>query len=318
MKTIAARVLQKHREAEGIVSLELAGADGDPLPPFTAGSHIDLHVRPGLVRQYSLYNDPQECHRYLIAVVRDPASRGGSAAIHEEIRAGDLLRISEPRNHFPLVRSRRSLLFAGGIGVTPLLCMAQRLAHIHADFEMHYCTRSPQRTAFRDRIAASDLASRVHFHFDDGDEDQLLDVDEVLGIPDDSTHLYVCGPDGFMAHVLQAARAHGWLPQNIHYEYFGAPPLDRSGDTPFDVIIASSGETVRIPSGKTVIEILQQHDIDIEASCQQGVCGTCVTRLLDGVPEHRDRILTAEQKARNDQFTPCRSRAKSPALVLDL
>jgi vanillate O-demethylase ferredoxin subunit len=239
-------------------------------------------------------------------------------AIHDELREGDLIEISEPRNHFPLVRARRSLLFAGGIGVTPLLCMAQRLSRIHADFEMHYCTRSPERTAFQELIAGTGLAASVHYHFDNGDERQLLDVREVLGDPDDSTHLYVCGPDGFMAHVLQAARTYGWLPQNIHYEYFGAQPMDTSGDTAFDVVIASSGETVRIPAGKSVVEILRQHDVDIEASCQQGVCGTCVTRVLEGEPEHRDRVLTSEQKAKNDQFTPCCSRSKSPVLVLDL
>ncbi len=196
--------------------------------------------------------------------------------------------------------------------------MAQRLSRIHADFEMHYCTRSPERTAFQDLIAGSGLASRVHYHFDNGDQRQLLDIRDVLGEPDDSTHLYVCGPDGFMAHVLQAARTYGWLPGNIHYEYFGAQPMDTSGDTPFDVVIASSGETVRIPAGKSVVEILSQHDIDIEASCQQGVCGTCITRVLEGEPEHRDRVLSSEQKAKNDQFTPCCSRSKSPVLVLDL
>jgi vanillate O-demethylase ferredoxin subunit len=311
-------VLRKRQEADGIVSLELGLADGGLLPPFSAGSHIDVHVRPGLIRQYSLYNDPMERNHYMIAVVRDPASRGGSAAIHDDVSEGDRIEISEPRNHFPLVRARRSLLFAGGIGVTPLLCMAERLASIHADFELHYCTRTPGRTAFRQRIADSRYASSVHFHFDDGDPGQALDVHELLGVPDDSAHLYVCGPEGFMELVLQAARTYGWLASNIHYEYFGARPLDTSGDKPFEVVIASTGDTIGIPAGKAVTELLQQHGIEIDVSCQQGVCGTCVTRVLEGIPEHRDRFLSDAEKAKNDQFTPCCSRARSGVLVLDL
>lgn len=318
MTTLSVKVLRKQREATDIVSLELGRADGGMLPAFSAGSHIDVHIGPDLVRQYSLCNHPEERHRYLIGVLRDPTSRGGSVAIHDTIQEGDLIEISAPKNHFPLVRARRSLLFAGGIGITPMLCMAERLAHTGADFELHYCARSPDRIAFRDRIAASDFASQTHYHFDDGNEEQKLDLAYLLDVPDHSTHLYVCGPTGFIDHVCEMAKDCGWRSENVHYEYFGAPALDTSGDTAFDVEIASTGEIITIPPGQAVTTILKKRGIDIEVACQRGVCGTCVTHVLDGMPEHRDHYLTAEEKLQNDQFTPCCSRAKGKMLMLDL
>ncbi|MDP3829550.1 MAG: ferredoxin reductase, partial [Polaromonas sp.] len=168
MDSLEVKVIRKTLEAEGITSFELARADGAPLPAFSAGSHVDVQIPGGLTRQYSLCNDAVEQHRYRIAVLRDPASRGGSAAMHEAVNEGDLIRISPPKNHFPLQHAPRTLLLAGGIGVTPLLSMAQRLAAIHADFTLHYCTRSAERTAFRQEISSSTFADKVSFHFDAG------------------------------------------------------------------------------------------------------------------------------------------------------
>ena len=318
MTTLSVKVLRKQQEAADIVSLELGRADGGTLPAFSAGSHIDVHIRPDMIRQYSLCNHPEESHRYLIGVLRDPASRGGSVAIHDDVNEGDLIEISAPKNHFPLVRARRSLLFAGGIGITPMLCMAERLAHSGADFELHYCARNPDRIAFRDRIATSDFASQTHYHYDDGNDDQKLDLEHLLDVPDHSTHLYVCGPTGFINHVCQTAKACGWRTGNVHFEHFGAPALDTSGDTVFAVEIASSGEIIAIAPGQTVTNVLKQHGVEIDVACQRGVCGTCVTRVLEGIPEHRDLYFTDEDKAKNDQFTPCCSRAKTSLLVLDL
>src|SRR5439155_9757593 len=168
---------------------------GRPLPPFSAGSHIDVHLPNGLIRQYSLCNDPRESHRYLIGVLRDASSRGGSAAMHDSVDEGDLLRISTPKNHFPLAHgATHSMLFAGGIGVTPILCMAERLATLGGSFEMHYCTRSRERSAFVDRIGQSTFASQVHFHFDDRDASQKLALGPLIGNPKSGVHLYVCGP----------------------------------------------------------------------------------------------------------------------------
>ena len=318
MESLAVTVVRKTVEAEGIVSFELAAVDGHPLPAFSAGSHIDVQVPGGLTRQYSLCNDSLEQHRYRIAVLRDAASRGGSVAMHDAVREGDVLHISEPRNHFPLQHAQRSLLFAGGIGVTPLLCMAQRLGAIAADFELHYCTRSPERTAFRQEIAGSPFAGRVHFHFDDGPPEQKLQLDPLLATHAPGTHLYVCGPAGFIDHVVGGAKARGWAAEQIHLEYFAAAPQDHSADGAFEVKLASTGRSYPVAAGQSVVQALREHGVEIMTSCEQGVCGTCITRVLDGVPDHRDLYFTDEEKAKNDQFTPCCSRACSRTLVLDL
>jgi len=316
---LTVRVARKTVEAADICAYELIHADGGPLPAFAAGSHIDVHLAGGLTRQYSLCNDPAEQHRYLIAVLRDAASRGGSRAMHEMVREGDTLQISPPRNHFALAHGgRRSLLLAGGIGVTPLLCMAERLATMGGAFEMHYCTRSRDRTAFLQRISASAFASQVHFHFDDGDASQKLELERILAAPEEGVHLYVCGPKGFMDAVLNHARARGWPDQQVHYEFFSAGETKSAGDRAFTVKLASSGRVVTIPGERSVVEALADVGIQIPISCQQGVCGTCLTRVLEGEPEHRDLYLSPEEQAKNDQFTPCCSRAKSACLVLDL
>jgi vanillate O-demethylase ferredoxin subunit len=318
MAQIAVKVLRKKQEARDIASFELVKPDGSALPGFSAGSHIDVQVPGGLTRQYSLCNDATEQHRYRIAVLRDPASRGGSLAMHDTLKEGDTLLISEPRNHFPLVHAQRTLLFAGGIGVTPLLAMAQRLAAIGADFTLHYSARSADRTAFRDEIAASRYAPRVQFHFDDGDAAQKLALEQELGQPREGTHVYVCGPSGFIDFVVQTAKRLGWKDDQVHLEYFGAAPQDTSGDRAFQVKVASSGSIYEVAADQTVVEALQAHGIEILTSCEQGVCGTCITRVLQGECDHRDMYFTDDEKAKHDQFTPCCSRSRSPLLVLDL
>jgi vanillate O-demethylase ferredoxin subunit len=318
MENLAVKVVRKAREAEGIASFELARVDGAPLPSFSAGSHIDVQVPGGLTRQYSLCNDSGEQHRYRIAVLRDPTSRGGSVSMHDAVHEGDVIHISEPRNHFPLRHAARSLLFAGGIGVTPLLCMAQRLAAIDADFTLHYCTRSPERTAFRDEIAASPFAGRVRFHYDSGPPSQKLNFQKVLAQADRDTALYVCGPAGFIGHVVDTAKANGWTGEQIHLEYFGAAPQDHSADAAFEVRIASTGLTCTVAAGESVVQALQKNGVEILTSCEQGVCGTCITRVLEGEPDHRDLYFTDEEKSKNDQFTPCCSRSRGKLLVLDL
>ena len=318
MAQIAVKVARKTQEAQDIASFELVKPDGSALPGFSAGSHIDVQVPGGLTRQYSLCNDAAEQHRYRIAVLRDAASRGGSKGMHEAVREGDTLLISEPRNHFPLVHAQRTLLLAGGIGVTPLLCMAQRLATSGAEFEMHYCTRSAERTAFRDEIAAAAWAPRVAFHHDDGDAAQKLQLDALLARPEPGTHIYVCGPTGFIDWVVKTAERLGWGKDQVHLEYFGATPQDTAGDRAFQVKVASSGATYDVAADETVVQALQKHGIEILTSCEQGVCGTCITRVLQGECDHRDLYFTDEEKAKHDQFTPCCSRAKSGVLVLDL
>jgi len=313
------RIAAKTIEADDICSFELVDVHGGALPPFSAGAHIDVHLDAGLVRQYSLCNDPRETHRYQIAVLREQGSRGGSAAMHA-IEPGRELRISDPRNHFALApEGENHLLFAGGIGITPILCMAERLSSIGASFELRYCTRSPQRTAFAQRLRASSFADKVHFHHDDGPAGEKLDIPRVVAGPKSGRHLYVCGPAGFMNAVLEGAGAAGWSQDSLHREYFGAvTAFPSTGDDAFEVQIASSGAIVRVNPDQSVIGALAAAGIDVPVSCEQGVCGTCVTRVIDGTPDHRDLYLTADEHARGDQFTPCCSRSKSPRLVLDL
>lgn len=317
-ETFQVRVAKKTAEAEGIASFELARLDGQPLPPFSAGSHIDVHVPGGTVRQYSLCNASHEQHRYRIAVLRDPASRGGSVGMHDRVNEGDVITISTPRNHFALHPAQHTLLLAGGIGVTPLLCMADRLARTGAGFALHYCTRSAERTAFAGEITASPMAPHVHFHFDAGAPEQKLDLASVLAAPGDDKRVYVCGPAGFIDHVVATAQALGWPQDRIHLEYFAAPAQDTSGDEGFEVRIASTGKTYAIAPDVSIVEALRGQGIDIMTSCEQGVCGTCITRVLEGEVDHRDMYLTDEEKASNEQFMPCCSRARSKLLVLDL
>lgn len=313
------RVARKVDEAIDIATFELVSIDERPLPPFSAGSHIDVHLPNGLTRQYSLCNDPKEAHRYLIGVLRDPGSRGGSQSLHDAVNEGDILHIGAPKNHFPLAHeAKHSVLVAGGIGVTPILCMAERLAVTGASLEMHYCTRSPERTAFRQRIAASAFAAKVQFHFDDGDSAQKLDLARLLSTMNPGVHLYVCGPKGFMDWLLNAARAAGWPAEQLHYEFFGAEVVKSNDDASFEVKLASSGKVVFVSKEQTVVQALAAAGIEVLTSCEQGVCGTCLTRVLEGEPDHRDMYLTPEEQAANDQFTPCCSRSKSRLLVLDL
>lgn len=312
------RLARREAEAEGIARFELTAVDDGPLPAFTAGAHVDVLLGDGLVRQYSLCGSPADRSRYQLGVLLDPASRGGSRAMHA-LAEGVTLQISAPRNHFELAAGgRRHLLLAGGIGVTPLLCMAEQLAAEGRTFALHYCTRSPARTAFMRRIGASPWSDRARFHFDDGPAEQRLDLAALLATPEPDVHLYVCGPQGFMDAALAAARAAGWAEPQIHYEYFAAAPVARDADAEFELRLARSGRVVTVGRSQTAAQALAEAGVALPVSCEQGVCGTCLTRVLEGVPDHRDMYLTPAEQARNDQFTPCCSRSRTPSLLIDL
>jgi vanillate monooxygenase ferredoxin subunit len=312
------RIARKTEEAVDISGFELVDPEGRALPAFSPGSHIDVHLPGGLVRQYSLANDPRETQRYLIAVLRDANGRGGSTGMHA-LQPGASIGISEPRNQFALAyNAQHSILIAGGIGITPILCMAQHLAHVGASFELHYCTRSAERTAFAQRIRKSTFADRAWLHHDDGPPAQKFDVNSVIGQPREGVHLYVCGPTGFMEVVLTAAREAGWPDGRLHREYFGGLATSLVDDGAFEVQLASSGAVIRVTNGQSVVAALAAAGVSVPVSCEQGVCGTCLTRVLEGTPDHRDLYLTPDEQARCDQFTPCCSRAKSARLVLDL
>ncbi|RRV38173.1 PDR/VanB family oxidoreductase [Pseudomonas sp. p106] len=312
-------VSRKANEAEGVCSFELSPVKGETLPPFEAGAHIDVHIPGGLIRQYSLCNDPRERNRYLISVLKEPNSRGGSEAMHSIVGQGHELTISAPRNLFKLDHgAARHLLFAGGIGITPILAMAYELAHRKADFELHYCFRSCERAAFVKALADAPFADRVVLHDDNGPQQQKLNAAAILDAVDEGRHLYVCGPAGFMNHILDTGEAAGWPQERMHREFFAGQVIDQGANAPFQVVLARSGRSFDIPADRTVFEVLDEAGVEVETSCEQGVCGTCVTRVLEGIPDHRDQFMTADEHARNDCFTPCCSRAKSHRLVLDL
>lgn len=311
------QIKRKLDAATDICAFELESLNGEQLPPFSAGAHIDVHVG-GMIRQYSLCNNPTDTQRYMIGVLKDPASRGGSVAMHG-LSEGDIIEISEPRNHFPLHGgAAHSVLLAGGIGITPILCMAERLAQIGASFELHYCTRSPERTAFGDRLQSPNLQDKTRVYHDSQPENGKLDLAAILARPAPDKHLYVCGPGGFIDAVLKAAKEAGWQEDTLHREYFAGAVQADGEDGAFQVKLASSGQVYDIPADKSIVEALMDQGVDIPISCEQGVCGTCLTRVLEGEPDHRDLYLTDDERAANDQMLPCCSRAKSPMLVLDL
>ena len=312
---LTVKVAKKEHLAHDIVTFELVSITGEALPAFTAGSHIDVHLPDGITRQYSLWNAPSETNRYCLGVLKDPDSRGGSTAIHDVIEQGATIKISHPRNHFHLNETAtRYFLLAGGIGITPLLSMAQRLQGLGKDFELHYCSRSEERTAFIEFISQSEFKDKVHYHFDDGEEAQKLNIPELLEQQPDGANLYVCGPQGFMDAVIDAAG--DWQPTAIHREYFGVSE-SHENDASFKVMINSTGQVIDIPEDSSITETLEQHGINIPVSCEQGVCGTCMTTVIEGEIDHQDFYLTDPEKDAGDVILPCCSRAKG-TLVLDL
>lgn len=314
---IDVRVTRKEQEAEGVFSFDLISATENELPPFEAGSHIDVRLPNGMTRQYSLYNNPSDRSRYRIASQREETGRGGSICLCDVVGEGDVLTVGAPRNNFPLVVSaRRSLLLAGGIGVTPMLAMAEALWDRGAAFALHYGARTRHRMAFAKHLATAAFAKRVALHLDD-ELATRLDLAKTIGVPEDDVHIYVCGPKGFIDAVMKVAHDAGWSAQQLHFELFSAQVEAGADDGGFFIELAQSGRRIFVPPDKTAAEILNAAGVEIEVSCEQGICGTCLTRILGGEPDHRDLFMNDEEHARNDRFTPCCSRAKSAVLVID-
>ncbi|MFG1210980.1 PDR/VanB family oxidoreductase [Xanthobacter flavus] len=310
------RVVSRAIAARDILSLVLEAADGSALPPFDAGAHVDLQLPNGLVRQYSLCNAPAQPERYQLGILLEPNGRGGSLSAHQDIREGDLVRISPPRNLFPLVPAPHALLLAGGIGITPILSMAEDLGARSTPFELHYCVRSPDRAAFRERLQEAPFAAAVNMHFDDLPE-TMLRLPEVLTAQPAGTHLYVCGPGGFIDFVTATARAGGWPDGRIHLERF-ASEIPSGEQRPFEIEIAGTGKVITVPADQSAAAALAAAGVAIPLSCEQGICGTCAMEVLSGIPDHRDMYLSDEERAANDCFTPCCSRAHTPRLVVRL
>ncbi|MGM0858338.1 MAG: PDR/VanB family oxidoreductase [Pseudomonadota bacterium] len=313
---ITLRVVHRDAHTSEIAVIDLAAENGDDLPAFEAGAHIDIHLGEGLIRQYSLSNSPGERHRYRLGVLLDPASRGGSKLVHESLHEGTEVKVGVPRNLFPLNESApHSLLVGGGIGITPMIAMAYALQAAGRSFELHYCCRSRANAAFIDELEST-FGDALVVHFDDGEPSQGLLIDEVLAVQPADTHLYVCGPTGFMDWVIGAAQEAEWPNARVHSEYFTAE-VDTSGSA-FEVEAVASGVTVQVEEGMSIAQALKAAGVKVNVSCEEGVCGTCICDVLEGTPDHRDHFLSDEEKEDNDQMAVCCSRAKSERLVIDI
>ncbi|MDR2625912.1 MAG: PDR/VanB family oxidoreductase [Zoogloeaceae bacterium] len=312
--TLRLAIVKRAVEGGGTVLLDLAHPDGVPLPPCTAGAHVELVISPTLTRPYSLCGDPADRSRYRLGILNDPASRGGSRAVFEQFHEGRIVEVSTPRNLFPLdPAATKTLLIGGGIGITPMLAMAYALTAAGKDFELHYSAKSRAVAAFLPELAAAPFANSVFLHFSD---EARADLAAVIGTGAAGKHVYTCGPRRLMDAVIATARAQGYAEANIHSEYFQVE-VDNTGGG-FEVVAKKSGKTLSVAPGESLLHALTAAGIAMQKSCEQGVCGACLADVLEGVPDHRDKYLTDDEKAGGDLIVTCCSRAKSPRLVLDV
>lgn len=313
---LAVRVASKREVATGVMAIEFAPASEAVLPTFQPGAHIDVHLTNGLVRQYSLTNRPGDGKTYRIAVKRDANSRGGSTALHDDIAVDDVLQISEPRNGFPLRRNvPKTLLIAGGIGVTPLLAMAHALTVMELDFELHYFVGDQTELAFPDELKAfGDQFVPYVGLTPEATADRLRSL---LAAPDTSTQVYSCGPPPMLDALRSIAKDLGWPKDSVHFEYFeNTNEIDDSSS--FTVELARSARTIEVSSGQTLLDALRKHDVAIASSCEQGACGTCAATVIEGELLHQDVYLNPAEREAGFTMLTCVSRATSSRLVLDL
>jgi ferredoxin-NADP reductase/nitrite reductase/ring-hydroxylating ferredoxin subunit len=310
---IRVRVARKWREAEDVAGFALAPLSG-ALPDFEPGAHIDVHLPNGLIRQYSLTNGPEARGEYVLGVKREPQSAGGSQAMHEALAVGDVIAISAPRNNFPLAREgAHHLLIAGGIGVTPLLSMARHLTARGRAFALHHFVRSADHAAFADDLAA--LGAKLHAGL--SPEATAAALMALLAKRPENGHVYICGPGPMLEAARAIAEKAGWPEGTIHFEYFGNATA-RDDTSSFMIDLARSALSLTVPPGKTIVEVLRENGVAIDTSCEQGACGTCLTTVLDGEPDHQDVFLSKAERASGACMMPCVSRAKSARLTLDL
>ncbi|PTX03008.1 PDR/VanB family oxidoreductase [Pararhodobacter aggregans] len=318
---IPVRVKQMRHEADTVLSVGFETLDGSPLPRAEPGAHVDLILSDDLRRSYSLTQaldgTTPGC---TVAVHRDPASRGGSAHVHERLRVGDKLRLSRPKNNFPLDEgAAQSVLIAGGIGITPMLAMVRRLTEAGRPWHLHYAARKRSAAAFLSEIAACVAASggkgRLTTHFDDEAKGALLDIAGIFAGAAPGTHFYCCGPEPMLAAYETAAR--GMPKERVHAEYFSARE-EAAREGGFDVVLNRSGKVLHVEPGKTILDVLIANRVSVPFACTEGTCGTCETRVIEGRPDHRDTILTDEERAHGDTMMVCCSGSKSARLVLDL
>jgi vanillate O-demethylase ferredoxin subunit len=305
-------------EAEDVISIELADFDGNLLPEFTAGAHVDVFLPNGVSRSYSLVNSQNDRSTYLIAVFRGPRGADGSKYIHEDLRPGQVLWISPPRNNFPLAEAaERHVFIAGGIGITPFCSMLDRLNELGHRWKLFYCVRTRLKAAFVDRVAALADKGRgeVVFTFDGEAGGRLLDISAVVAAEDSDTHFYCCGPNSMLTAYRVACAS--LSPEHVHLEYFSSDVAAATGGG-FVVVLARSGRRVPIPPGETILDALINAGLQLSFSCKEGICGACETGVIAGLPDHRDMILTEGDRGANGSMMICCSGSRTPELVLDL
>ena len=308
-------VSEKRLVSEGVVSLKLEGIRAQ-LPTFQPGAHIDLHLQNGLIRQYSLLNGPGETDCYRIGVKLEDVSTGGSEFIHKNIREGDLLAISMPRNNFPLRRdSIHTVFIAGGIGLTPLLSMSQALHGMGLNYELHYFVRDEKHVSFNEVLKK--LGKNVSIHAGLSPESTLGKISEIVQNPMKAKNLYACGPGPMLEATLKIASDLGWSDDSVHFEYF-KNTKEINDKSSFEIELARSALSLNVPSGKTVLEVLKSNGIDLPSSCEQGACGTCKVNVIEGEVDHQDVYLNSSEKAEGKVMMTCVSRAISKRLILDI
>jgi vanillate O-demethylase ferredoxin subunit len=301
--------------AEGTNLFEFRTLDTSEVPPFTAGSHVDVNLPNGSIRQYSITNPETDRGRYLLGVKLDAKGRGGSRCLHEEVKVGSVLKIGRPRNNFPLIESATaSVLIAGGIGITPIHCMIEKLQGLGQNWRLHYAARNRAEAVFLNRFEQA--GDRVHFHADNEHGGQVMDVAAIVRAAPLDAHLYCCGPAP-MLEAFEAACAD--RPKAlVHLERFSAPDNVAATGGAYTVELAKSKRSIAVQPGQTLVQALQAAGIKVKVSCEQGICGTCETRVLAGEPDHRDSILSDDEKAANETMMICCSGSLSATLVLDL
>ncbi len=311
------QVVSKQSVAQDIVAFELALTDGGDLPVFTAGAHIQVLTPSGVQRNYSLYNDPAERHRYCIAVKRDAAGRGGSVSMADSLQIGHTLPVRNPDNAFALhPRAKRFLFIAGGIGITPMMAMLQEAQVSHAGaFKLVYCTRNQGSTAFADTLIAPHIRSKVTLHHDHGDPSAAFDFWPLLEKPVAGTHIYSCGPRKLMDAVKDMS-GH-WPFGSVHFESFGVDAALRQTNRAFDITLQSTGQTVHVDAHTSMLDALRAQHIPVRSSCESGTCGSCKTVLVSGACEHRDYVLSEQETQTHVMVCVSRAAAGS-SLVLGL
>lgn len=312
---VTAVVTDMRQETARVRSYELRDPDNWELPPFGAGAHVDIRLENGIIRQYSLCSDPGDRNFYRIAVQAEAEGRGGSLAVQDQLRPGAKVALSLPRNHFPLhVEAARHILVAGGIGITPFISMMEQLDQQNTEYILHYCGRDPASMAFHDLLLQPHRRGKVYFHYSETDQPNLLDLSQLAASAQSGDHLYCCGPGALIDAFLSATCA--LPPDTVHYEKFGGAAASGEGDIAFSVELASSGRTIDVGTHETILEALRRENVEVDASCEAGVCAACKTRYLSGTVIHRDLLLKGDDQ--KEFLIPCVSRCAGDKLVLDL